>query len=465
VCPSETPQTLPPTQSSDPTPICPSLHTPCFFVPTAAFAEGTRGPHVGDGNEQRWRITDEELLQLRNHIDRKRWSDVDSTWLRFRRRSTGAGPPPEWKKEFDVIRSGGAALFLLPTHWRCLRTCLQAVSFELALVGRVSRPLLILPVVQCLVGSADEPSDLLAALDRNTCTLFVHHALPQIVHALNDTIGGGQGGLPLLRLVLGEAIRTLTSGSCGRLDGSVALSDAVRTTGISAAAYVECLSSFDILDHLAPSWLARTPMRVRGVRCTGDTFPSADLQMALGVIAVIGRSLTRGTAVLEMGMGSGVLLLALADYARRSLRQVTLVGADTVPDAVDDARWNLEGYDDVTVVESDLFSAIGGERRFDVIFWNPPWFDSDDPDDWDSATNTRVPVVPSKTLVDRGYETIRRFLAEAPYYLRPGGRVILIFPKIHLHRLMLRTGVSFFPLHEYRTPSFDVAFYQAMVRR
>ena len=77
-----------------------------------------------------------------------------------------------------------------------------------------------------------------------------------------------------------------------------------------------------------------------------------------------------GSIVLDMGTGSGVGAVFAAHNAAR------VVAVDVNPEAVRCARINVLLHhveDRVDVVEGDLFEPVAG-KRFDVILFNPPYF-------------------------------------------------------------------------------------------
>ncbi len=77
----------------------------------------------------------------------------------------------------------------------------------------------------------------------------------------------------------------------------------------------------------------------------------------------------RGSRVLDMGTGSGVLAIAAAPSA------VRVVAVDSNPAAVECARINAEtnGVNDrVEIRLGDLFEPVAGER-FDLVLCNPPF--------------------------------------------------------------------------------------------
>ena len=84
----------------------------------------------------------------------------------------------------------------------------------------------------------------------------------------------------------------------------------------------------------------------------------------------------QGTAILDLGTGTGAIALALA--SERPDCSVTAV--DLMPDAVALAQRNVQrlGLCNVTVVQSRWFSALEA-RSFGMIVSNPPYIDENDP--------------------------------------------------------------------------------------
>ncbi len=124
--------------------------------------------------------------------------------------------------------------------------------------------------------------------------------------------------------------------------------------------------------------------------------------------------------ILDMGCGSGVLGLTLAAEIPGS--QVTL--ADLSTDALSLARENaaLLEIRNATFVESDLFSALGGQT-FDLIVANLPYVpETDRP-----TLSKEVAHDPDLALFGGpdGLDVIRRFAPVAAKHLNPGGWLAL----------------------------------------
>ena len=111
---------------------------------------------------------------------------------------------------------------------------------------------------------------------------------------------------------------------------------------------------------------------------------------------------------LDMGCGTGIVGAYLARNG------FDVVSADINPDAVRVARANaiLNKLDDkVTVIESDLFSALDGQM-FDVICFGPPYFKGPPKDDRLSKAFW------SENLMEK-------FARLLPAYLKAGGTVLI----------------------------------------
>jgi ubiquinone/menaquinone biosynthesis C-methylase UbiE len=70
--------------------------------------------------------------------------------------------------------------------------------------------------------------------------------------------------------------------------------------------------------------------------------------------------------VLDVGAGSGDLLLALGRWGRRAGVELELVGVDVSPEIIGEARRFLGGTS-VTMVEGDALSLPWRDRSFDVV--------------------------------------------------------------------------------------------------
>jgi release factor glutamine methyltransferase len=119
----------------------------------------------------------------------------------------------------------------------------------------------------------------------------------------------------------------------------------------------------------------------------------------------------QGEDVLDVCTGAGHIAVFSASKGARSV-----VALDKNPDAVQTAKENAErhGYSDtIEVMESDVFSALEPDSRFDVITMNPPFIDVELED-----------IVTASTW-DEKLHVHREFFAHVKDHLKPGGRCYL----------------------------------------
>ncbi len=132
-----------------------------------------------------------------------------------------------------------------------------------------------------------------------------------------------------------------------------------------------------------------------------------------------------GGRVVDLGTGSGAIALSIA--AER-WPDVEVWATDASADALVVARANTAGLGRrggvVRLAEGDWFDALPGElhRGFDVVVANPPYV----PDGALVARQVRDHE-PHLALFggDDGLGHVRRIVAEAPTWLRPGGTLVV----------------------------------------
>jgi methylase of polypeptide subunit release factors len=104
---------------------------------------------------------------------------------------------------------------------------------------------------------------------------------------------------------------------------------------------------------------------------------------------------------LDMGCGSGVLSLVLSSFCEH------VTGVDINPRALEVSHFNsaLNGVNNVTIIESDLFSALG-KQQFDHIVFNSP-------------TNEEGDCY--RDLLEAGESLLTRFFTQLASHLTPRG--------------------------------------------
>ena len=126
--------------------------------------------------------------------------------------------------------------------------------------------------------------------------------------------------------------------------------------------------------------------------------------------------LKKGDDFLDMWCGCGVIWITA--FLKYDLNKV--ICADINTDAVENAKENVlrnNVWNQVKVVESDVFSNVDGDEKFDLIFWNAPYFD------WEFDENNIL----YWSMYDTNYEHIKRFILDWQKYLKEGGRIMIWF--------------------------------------
>jgi len=129
----------------------------------------------------------------------------------------------------------------------------------------------------------------------------------------------------------------------------------------------------------------------------------------------------RGGRVLDLGTGSGCLLLSLLAENDR----LTGLGVDCSPKALQVARLNAERLGvraRVSLRQSDWFSAVSG--RFDAILTNPPYIAEIERDSLMPEVRLHDPALALFGGAD-GLDCYRLIAPQVRRFLKPGGRLYL----------------------------------------
>ncbi len=124
--------------------------------------------------------------------------------------------------------------------------------------------------------------------------------------------------------------------------------------------------------------------------------------------------------ILDLGTGSGCIALALA----RALPDASVVGTDINLKAIELARKNAEhnNIKNISFFESDFYSKIPVEQKFDLIVSNPPYISDKE---WDNLPqNVRLWEDYKALVADKqGFECFEKIIFGAKSYLKENSKL------------------------------------------
>ena len=126
------------------------------------------------------------------------------------------------------------------------------------------------------------------------------------------------------------------------------------------------------------------------------------------------------TDLLELGTGTGAIAIALKVHRPN----MDIVATDISRDCLDVARQNaIDHAVIIDWIESDWFSQIEPNRKFEIIVSNPPYIAASDP--CLGKGDLRAEPLSALSPGETGLEALQRIIASAPAYLKPGGYLLL----------------------------------------
>ena len=125
--------------------------------------------------------------------------------------------------------------------------------------------------------------------------------------------------------------------------------------------------------------------------------------------------------ILDVGTGSGVIAVTMAS----EIQDASVTALDISEEALDVARRNardLEVKDRVDFRQSDFFTALDANERFDLILSNPPYITEDEYPTLQKEVleDPKIAMVGGKD----GLDPIRTIVKEAPECLAKNGRIM-----------------------------------------
>lgn len=137
--------------------------------------------------------------------------------------------------------------------------------------------------------------------------------------------------------------------------------------------------------------------------------------------SVLDNNTTEKLSLLDLGTGTGAIALALASEQVNWHVEAVDYQADAVALATTNAK--QLGLERVKVYQSDWFSHVEADNRFNVIVSNPPYIDEQD----EHLSEGDVRFEPLSALVakNNGYADIISIIEQAPKYLVKNGQLYL----------------------------------------
>ncbi len=128
----------------------------------------------------------------------------------------------------------------------------------------------------------------------------------------------------------------------------------------------------------------------------------------------------RGIRLLDLGCGSGAVSLAMA----YECPEIEVTAVDISPAALAVSRKNAVNYQlkNVCFLQSDLFSNLPADEKFDLIAANLPYVSYEEYAVLEPEVKNFEPEL-ALTAADGGCELMKKAAADAVNYLKKGGRI------------------------------------------
>lgn len=165
-------------------------------------------------------------------------------------------------------------------------------------------------------------------------------------------------------------------------------------------------------------WIIR---RIFGVRVPKGMAVQFDPTTVLLAHALQQIATDEDNASFEVGIGQGALIsLSLA-----GTYPLVISGIDCSAERVETSRQLAEFNGiDAEYFESDLFSNVPNEARFDLIFFNPPYVPTEVGRQLQLTSRLEVDGDQMWDGGEDGTAVLREFLRQAPRFLEPRGRIL-----------------------------------------
>lgn len=156
-----------------------------------------------------------------------------------------------------------------------------------------------------------------------------------------------------------------------------------------------------------------------------NSFPKSQAQTGTATFArqeTVAETAPEKLKILEIGIGSGALLAAIAG---ESARELELTGTDINPAAIALSRENLACRQvKAHLEEADIFPSLTeNERKYDIIYSNPPYISASEMQTLPASVAAYEPQN-ALQAAENGLYFYRKILQAAPAYLVNGGYIL-----------------------------------------
>lgn len=155
--------------------------------------------------------------------------------------------------------------------------------------------------------------------------------------------------------------------------------------------------------------------------------PRPDSESLIELVLKIFPEENRKLEILELGVGSGCLILTLL----RLYGEASGVGIDVSDEALEICKKNSEKHsasDRLKLLKSDLFEALKqvseDQKKYDLIISNPPYIPSKEIEDLEPEVRIHEPKI-ALDGGDDGLNFYRKIAASAENFLNKNGKIIL----------------------------------------
>lgn len=189
----------------------------------------------------------------------------------------------------------------------------------------------------------------------------------------------------------------------------------------------ECSTVFDILDKrvnrmpLQQLLGSQEFMSMEFVVNGNVLIPRQDTEVLVETVIELRAGVGGSKSILEIGTGSGCIAVSLAKNMADAVVTAVDISVEALAVAKKNAQIN-EVMDKVTFIQSDLFSVIDSDRKFDIIVSNPPYIPTAEIETLEPEVRCFEPINALDGGAD-GLDFYRKISAEAKEHINDKGLI------------------------------------------